>query len=279
MRLRDQLLARTALALDQNGGAARRNLRDQVEEAQHRLALAHDILEVIPLLQRALELNDLFFGAMPADGRANVRQQLFVVPWLLDEVFRARADRIDHVADGAVRRNHDDGKVGLHLHDARQQVDAALTGKREVQQQQIVFVARQQLQARGPSPAALTEKPSSVSSVSSDSRIASSSSMMRMRGSPTTRAVRCRCRVSAASSVVSDMDCLPLNVLHAALRCLRTGRGTSAGGRELQLEGSAHAELALNVDLAGMLLHDAVAHRKPQAGALVFARPAAWSWW
>ena len=47
--------------------------------------------------------------------------------------------------------------------------------------------------------------------------------------------------------------------------------GTGAGGWELQLEGCAYAELALDVNLAGVLLHDSVADGKPEAGALVRA--------
>ena len=47
--------------------------------------------------------------------------------------------------------------------------------------------------------------------------------------------------------------------------------GAAAGGRELQLEGGADAELALDVDLAGVLLHDSVADGKSKAGALVRA--------
>ncbi len=148
-RLGDQLLAGAALALDQDGGAAGRDLGDEVEEPEHRLALADDVFEVVALLQGALELDDLFFGAMPRNGGANVGEQLLVVPGLLDEVLGAGADGVDDVAHGAVGGDHDDGKVGLHLDDARQQIDAALAGKSEIEQQQIVLVARQQLHAGG----------------------------------------------------------------------------------------------------------------------------------
>src|SRR6266550_6584872 len=127
-RLRDQLLTRTALALDENGGTARSNLGYQVEEAEHRLALADDIFKVVALLQSALELDDLFLCTVPGDGGANVGEQLFVVPRLLDEVLRAGTNGVHDVADRAVGGNHDDGKVGLHLDDAGQQVDAALAG-------------------------------------------------------------------------------------------------------------------------------------------------------
>ncbi len=126
--LGDELFAGAAFALNENGGAAGRDLGDEVEEAKHRLALADDVFEVIALLEGALELNDLFFGAMTGDGGANVGEQLLVVPWLLDEVLRAGTDGIDDVADRAVGGDHDDGKIGLHLDDAGQEIEAALAG-------------------------------------------------------------------------------------------------------------------------------------------------------
>ena len=155
--LGDELLAGAAFALDENGGAAGRDLGDEVEEAQHRLALADDVFEVVALLEGALELNDLFFGAVAGDGGADVGEQLLVVPGLLDEVFGAGADGVDDVADGAVGGDHDDGQVGLQLEDARQQIDAAFAGQREVEQQQVVVVARELRRGRqAPSAAMLT---------------------------------------------------------------------------------------------------------------------------
>src|SRR5260370_34819222 len=65
------------------------------------------------------------------------------------------------------------------------------------------------------------------------------------------------------------MNRLPLNVLRAALRPIGSDCGAGAGGRELQLEGSAYAQFALNVDLPGMLLLDSVANGKSEASALM----------
>src|SRR5687768_1964002 len=47
---RDELLARPALALNQNGRTARRRLNDQVEHSAHGRATAHDVVEVAVLL-------------------------------------------------------------------------------------------------------------------------------------------------------------------------------------------------------------------------------------
>jgi hypothetical protein len=81
------------------------------------------------------------FGGVFADGSAHVGEELFVVPRLLDEVRRARAHGIDHVADSAVRGNQDDRHLRHQRLDARQQVDTALAGQSEVQQKQVVGVA------------------------------------------------------------------------------------------------------------------------------------------
>src|SRR5215469_8065788 len=74
-RLGDQFFSRSTLSLEQDGRAAGCDLRHQIENLQHGLALAHDAFKVISLLERALELNVLFFCAMPCHGGANIRQQ------------------------------------------------------------------------------------------------------------------------------------------------------------------------------------------------------------
>ncbi len=135
--LGDQFLAGAAFALDQHRGAAGRDLGHQVEDAQHGFALADDVGEVVALLEGALELQVFFFGAVARDGGANIGQQLFVVPGLLDEVLGAGADRLDHVVDGAVGGDHDDGQLGLAILDLGQQLKAALAGKGEVQQHKV----------------------------------------------------------------------------------------------------------------------------------------------
>ena len=133
--LGDELFAGAALALDEDGGTAGGDLGDEVEEPQHWLALADDVFEVVALLEGALELDDLFFGAVPGDGGADVGEEFFVVPGLLDEVLGAGTDGIDDVADRAEGGDHDDGKLGLRLDDARQEIDAALAGECEIEQE------------------------------------------------------------------------------------------------------------------------------------------------
>ncbi len=148
-RLRDQLLARAALALNQHSRAAGRDLRYEVEETKHRLALADDIFKVVALLQRPLKLNDLFFGAVAPHRGTNIGEQLFVIPRLLNEILRACTDRVDNVADRPERGDHNHGKAGLHLQNSRQKLDSGLSRQSEIEQQQIVFIACEQIQPRG----------------------------------------------------------------------------------------------------------------------------------
>ncbi len=74
---------------------------------------------------------------MACNGGANVGEQLLVVPGLLDEIFSAGANGLDDVVDGAVGGDHDDGQIGLALLELRQQLEAALAGQREVEQDEI----------------------------------------------------------------------------------------------------------------------------------------------
>ena len=122
-RLGDQFFARSALALQQNGRAAGRDLGDEVEYFQHGLALAYDVFEVVALLKSALELNVLFFGSLAGDRRAHVGEQLFVVPWFLDEVGGAALHGPHRVLDRAVGGDHNHRlerikqvDLGQHVH-------------------------------------------------------------------------------------------------------------------------------------------------------------------
>ena len=111
--LGDQLFAGSALALQKDRGAAGRNLRYQVEDLQHGLALAHDVFKVVTLLQSALELNVFCFSLVAAYCDANVRQQLFVVPWFLDEVGGAGLHRLHRIFHRAIGGDHDHGKLWI----------------------------------------------------------------------------------------------------------------------------------------------------------------------
>jgi hypothetical protein len=134
----DQFLAGPTLALQQYRRAAGGHLRHQVEDAQHGLALADDVLEVVALLQGALELDDFFFSAAAAHGGANIGQQFLVVPGLLDEVGGAGLHRIHGVFHRAVGGDHDDRQFGIALANVVQHLNAIALRQSKIQQYQIV---------------------------------------------------------------------------------------------------------------------------------------------
>ena len=82
----DQLLAGSAFALDEHGGAAGGHLAHQIEYAEHGLALADDVFKVVALLERPLELDVFFFYAAASDGSTHIGQQLLVIPGFLDKI-------------------------------------------------------------------------------------------------------------------------------------------------------------------------------------------------
>ena len=108
--LGDDFLASSALALQQHRRATGCHLRDQVENLQHGLALAHDVFKVVALLQGPLELNVFFFGPAPANGGTHIGQQLFVVPRFLYEVGGAGLHRVHGIFHRSVGSDHDDGQ-------------------------------------------------------------------------------------------------------------------------------------------------------------------------
>jgi hypothetical protein len=128
---------RGALALNENRGAAGRDLRDQIEDPQHRIAFAHDVGEVVALLEGALELQVFFFGPVASNGGADVGEQLLVVPGFLNEVLSACPDGFDDVIDRAIGCDHDDRQVGLALLELRQELEAALPRKSQVKQNEV----------------------------------------------------------------------------------------------------------------------------------------------
>src|ERR1700761_7165292 len=137
-RFGDQFLAGAAFSLDKHRGAAGRDLRYQVEDAQHGLALADDVLKVIALLEGALELNVFFFGVKARDGRANIGEEFIVVPWLLDKVLCAGADGLDYVVDFTVGGDHDDRQVGMMLANEVQNLQSVFSRQCEIEQDKVI---------------------------------------------------------------------------------------------------------------------------------------------
>src|ERR1700692_1092375 len=108
-----------------------------------------------------------------------------------------------------------------------------------------------------PVPATTTVKPSRWSRVSSDSRIAASSSIIRILPALCGRisgGVLRRVIGVTSDTAKSDMDCLP-----------RRYQG------KIQGEGGAFAGAALHANMARVFLNDAVGYRKPKTGSAILA--------
>src|SRR5579862_5097633 len=88
-RLGDQFLARPALTMNQHRRSRWRHLCDQVEYGEHLLAFPDDVWKVVPLLQRALELDILLTQPAPLDGLRHLDEQFVVGPRLGDVILRA----------------------------------------------------------------------------------------------------------------------------------------------------------------------------------------------
>jgi hypothetical protein len=162
--------------------------------------LADDVLEVVALLQGALELNDLFFGAVAADGGADVGEQLLVVPRLLDEVLGAGADGVDHVRDGAEGGDHDDRQVGCISRMRGSRSMPLSPGSARSSSSRSNSVVRELIE-----PARAVGRQGDVEAFHGEQGVerladGGSSSMMRMRATPATRVRTGRVRrlVSAA---------------------------------------------------------------------------------
>ena len=135
--LGDQLLAGSALALQKDRGAAGSNLRYQVENLQHGLALAHDVFKVVTLLQSALELNVFCFSLVAAYCDAHIRQQLFIVPRFLDEVGGAGLHRLHRIFHRAIGGDHDHGKLWIMSVKLYEQVQTVAIRQCQVKQHQV----------------------------------------------------------------------------------------------------------------------------------------------
>src|SRR6185437_12776715 len=141
--LGNQLFAGTTFTLDQYGGAAGGDLANEVKDPQHGVALADDILKRVALPECALELFIFLFSAAAGHGSADIRQQLFIIPGLLDEVGGAVLDCANGIIDCAVGGNHDDGKLGITVADIGQNFQTVAVRQREIKQHQVKRRLRQ----------------------------------------------------------------------------------------------------------------------------------------
>src|SRR5581483_11143821 len=145
---REELLARAALAQDQDGRRELRNLLHQVEDLARRLAPADDELALVLVGDLRREREHLPVEVLPLGRVAQERSQLVVLEVLGDVVIGAVLHRPHGHLDGVDRRDHNDlDQAVVLLHDL-QQLEAADAWQAQVEQHQIDFLAVEHRQRR-----------------------------------------------------------------------------------------------------------------------------------
>ena len=115
-RARHELLARAALAVDQDRRAAGRCLDDQVEHLPHAGASADDLAEPVGVRLEVLPERAVLGDEPPlGDGVPQHAEHFVVLEGLRDVVERPALDRRDRVLDRRERGNHQDRKVVVYL--------------------------------------------------------------------------------------------------------------------------------------------------------------------
>src|SRR6202007_2873330 len=120
-----------------DGRTRGRDLRHQIEQCEHLLTFPDDARKVVPLLQRALELNVLFAQPAPLNGERNRSDKFVIRPWFRDVVLRPALERGARHIDRAKRSNQDYGKVGIAAADFAEQVNPVAVGKAYIEEHQV----------------------------------------------------------------------------------------------------------------------------------------------
>ncbi len=146
-RLGDEFLTRAAFPTDENRGARRRDLRDEVQKHMHFVALADDVREIEALLQRAFKLD--VFIAKPARFHSlrHLSKQLIVGPGLGDVVHRAILESSASHFDRTVGRDQDDGELRVAAVNLLEHVETVAVRQADVQQEKIIGMLFQLFEA------------------------------------------------------------------------------------------------------------------------------------
>ena len=137
-RLRDQLLARAALAAHEHGEVRLGDLADRLEDALHRRARADQVLEGVLALHALEQLAVLARHARALERALHDQADLLVVERLRDVVLRARLHRLDRDLLGAVRGDHHHHGLGAQALGLAQHVETGgPVAEREVGQHEV----------------------------------------------------------------------------------------------------------------------------------------------
>ena len=124
-RARDELLARAALALDQDGRVGIRDLRDEIVDLLHPLRGADDVLKAVLLLDDLAQVADLALVVLVIERALDGELQLVHLERLGDVVVGAHLHRLDADLELLVGGDHDHRRAGDDLLALAQHVQAA----------------------------------------------------------------------------------------------------------------------------------------------------------
>src|SRR5262249_10542327 len=134
---RDDFLARTRFARDQDRAARRRDRLEQLEQQLHRPALADDSLEAVPLFELRTQVRVLGFQPPLLERGIEHVQQLVDLKRLADEVPRAALDRFDSIFNSAEAGDDDRDAVRIALDRGFDDGGAVDAGEAEVRDDDI----------------------------------------------------------------------------------------------------------------------------------------------
>src|SRR5580693_4248581 len=98
-RFGNELLARSALASDEDDRVGWRDPHDAPEHLAHGAGLADDILELVPIFELACEEGHFPDEAAIVEGLGNFDEKLLLGKRLLDVIEGAKAHRLDGTLD------------------------------------------------------------------------------------------------------------------------------------------------------------------------------------
>ena len=133
----DELFAGAALAGDEHGGVAGRNLPDEFEHPLHRLAAADDAKLVIFRLQERLVGDDLFHIARRLEGVGDQLLDFHRVERLEQIIICAQLHRLDGGLGGAVGGHQDDQQLGVGGAEAAQGFESVQTAHADVHEHEV----------------------------------------------------------------------------------------------------------------------------------------------
>ena len=147
----DELLAGTALAVDEHGALARAEAADHREHVADLRARADDLRHAVAPRDHRAQGDVLSAEQLLLDGLRDDLEQLDVLPRLPDEVVGAEPHRLHRGIDVGVAGEHDELGVDLGAARPAQDVEARVIRKLNVREDDVELVAsehRHRLAAR-----------------------------------------------------------------------------------------------------------------------------------